>query len=81
MPPIIILLRNYTHAFISGVESGGHSYCCDFGKSLLSTTQGSNPNQVFIVKDLPIIVTTHCIRSSESDTVPRYRIVSIKRQP
>ena len=33
-----ILLRNYTHAFSPGVESRDHSYCCDFGKSLLKKT-------------------------------------------
>ena len=34
----LVLLHIYTHAFSSGlpgVESGGHSYCCDFRKSLL----------------------------------------------
>ena len=25
-----ILLHNYTHAFSTEIESGGHSYCCDF---------------------------------------------------
>ena len=28
-----ILLRNYTHAFSTGIDSGGYSYCCDFSKS------------------------------------------------
>ena len=36
-----------------GVELGGHSYCCDFGKSLLKTFLASNPPRFSIDGNYP----------------------------
>ena len=44
------LNRKYIKQFSSGVETGDHSYCFDFGKSLLKTFSASNSPHFLLMK-------------------------------
>ena len=44
-----------------GVESGGHSYCCDFCKSLLKTTTMLQSSKKLLIKHYPWFATSNCL--------------------